>query len=166
MVERKKSQVILIKLKGRTISRGRVEGEVLLSRDSISFLGSVDPKTGIVIEEKHALTGKSIKGRVLIFPHGKGSTVGSYVMYQLKKNGAAPAAIINLETEPIVAVGAIISEIPLVDMLERDPYEVLNDGDIVLVNGSEGYVELIKKRDDKTEKMRNQTEINTQRADE
>ncbi len=158
--------MILIKLKGRTISRGRVEGEVLLSRDSISFLGSVDPKTGIVIEEKHALTGKSIKGRVLIFPHGKGSTVGSYVMYQLKKNGAAPAAIINLETEPIVAVGAIISEIPLVDMLERDPYEVLNDGDIVLVNGSEGYVELIKKRDDKTEKMRNQTEINTQRADE
>jgi uncharacterized protein len=144
--------VILIKLKGRTISRGRVEGEVLLSRDSISFLGSIDPKTGIVVEEKHALAGKSIKGKVLIFPHGKGSTVGSYVMYQLKKNGAAPAAIINLETEPIVAVGAIISEIPLVDMLERDPYEVLNDGDIVLVNGSEGYVELIKKRDDKTEK--------------
>jgi len=152
LVERKKSQVILIKLKGRTISRGRVEGEVLLSRDSISFLGSIDPKTGIVVEEKHALAGKSIKGKVLIFPHGKGSTVGSYVMYQLKKNGAAPAAIINLETEPIVAVGAIISEIPLVDMLERDPYEVLNDGDIVLVNGSEGYVELIKKRDDKTEK--------------
>ncbi len=146
MAERKKRQVILIKLKGRTISRGSVEGEVLISRDPISFLGSVDPKTGIIIEEKHALSGMSIKGKVLIFPHGKGSTVGSYVMYQLKKNGAAPAAIINLETEPIVAVGAIISEIPLVDMLERNPYEVLKDGDFVLVNGSEGYVELIKKK--------------------
>ncbi|MCC4769817.1 DUF126 domain-containing protein [Methanosarcina sp. DH2] len=143
--------MVPIKLKGRTISRGCAEGEVLLSRDPISFLGSVDPETGIVVEEKHALAGKSIKGKVLVFPHGKGSTVGSYVMYQLKKNEAAPVAIINLETEPIVAVGAIISEIPLVDMLEKSPYEFLKDGDIVLVNGSEGYIELLKSEGCKTE---------------
>jgi len=136
--------VIPIKLKGRTISRGHAEGEVLVSRDPISFLGSVDPKTGIVVEEKHSLEGKSIKGKILVFPHGKGSTVGSYVMYQLKKNGAAPAAIINLETEPIVAVGAIISEIPLVDKLEENPYELLKDGDTVFVNGNEGYIELLR----------------------
>ena len=116
----------------------------MISRDPISFLGSVDPKTGIVVEEKNSLAGKSIKGKVLVFPHGKGSTVGSYVMYQLKKNEVAPVAIINLETEPIVAVGAIISEIPLVDMLEKNPYEFLKDGDIVLVNGSEGYIEVLK----------------------
>jgi uncharacterized protein len=140
----KRRQVIPIKLKGRTISRGCAEGEVLISRDPISFLGSVDPKTGVVVEENHALEGKSIQDKVLVFPHGKGSTVGSYVMYQLKKNGTAPAAIINLETEPIVAVGAIISEIPLVDMLERNPYEVLDNGDLVLVNGNEGYIEFIK----------------------
>mgnify|MGYP000848137050 FL=1 len=143
--------MIPIKLKGRTISRGCAKGEVLLSRDPISFLGSVDPKTGVVIEENHALEGKSIQNKVLVFPHGKGSTVGSYVMYQLKKNGVAPSAIINLETEPIVAVGAIISEIPLVDMLERNPYEVLNDGDLVLVNGSKGYVELLKQETNKPE---------------
>jgi len=143
--------VIPIKLKGRTISRGCAKGEVLLSRDPISFLGNVDPKTGVVIEENHALEGKSIQGKVLVFPHGKGSTVGSYVMYQLKKNGTAPAAIINLETEPIVAVGAIISEIPLVDMLEKNPYEVLNNGDLVLVNGSKGYIELFKQETIKTE---------------
>lgn len=143
--------MISIKLKGRTISRGCAEGEILISSDPISFLGSVDPKTGIVVEEKHSLAGKSIKGKVLVFPHGKGSTVGSYVMYQLKKNEAAPVAIINLETEPIVAVGAIISEIPLVDKLEKNPYEFFKDGDTVLVNGSEGYVELIKSGDSQTE---------------
>ena len=143
--------MIPVKLKGRTISRGCAKGEVLLSRDPISFLGSVDPKTGDVIEENHVLEGKSIKGKVLVFPHGKGSTVGSYVMYQLKKNGTAPAAIINLETEPIVAVGAIISEIPLVDMLERNPYEVLSNGDLVLVNGSKGYIEIIKPETNKAE---------------
>lgn len=144
--------MISIKLKGRTISRGCAEGEVLISRDPISFLGSVDPKTGIVIEERHSLAGKSIKGKVLVFPHGKGSTVGSYVMYQLKKNEVAPVAIINLETEPIVAVGAIISEIPLVDKLERNPYDILKDGDTVQVNGSEGYVELLKPEDSQAEK--------------
>lgn len=124
----------------------------MISRDPISFLGSVDPETGVVVEEKHSLAGKSIKGKVLVFPHGKGSTVGSYVMYQLKKNDAAPIAIINLETEPIVAVGAIISEIPLVDMLEKNPYEVLKDEDTVLVNGSEGYIKLIKSKGSRTEK--------------
>ncbi len=151
MAGKKKRQVVPIKIKGRTISRGRAEGEVLISKDPISFLGSVDPKTGIVVEEKHDLTGKSIKGKVLIFPHGKGSTVGSYVMYQLKKNGAAPTAIINLETEPIVAVGAIISEIPLIDLLEKNPYEFLKNGDTVLVNGSEGYIELLKQETSKNE---------------
>lgn len=135
--------MVSIKLKGRIISRGCAKGEVLISRDPISFLGSVDPKTGIVLEEKHTLVGKSIKDKVLVFPYGKGSTVGSYVMYQLKKSGSAPAAIINLETEPIVAVGAIISKIPLVDMLEKDPYDYLKDGDLVIVNGNEGYIEKI-----------------------
>lgn len=135
--------MVPIKFKGRTISRGCAKGQVLLSRDPISFLGSIDPKTGVVIEEKHALAGKSIKGKILVFPQGKGSTVGSYVMYQLKKNEVSPAAIINLETEPIVAVGAIISKIPLVDMLEKNPYEFLKDGDLILVNGNEGFVELI-----------------------
>lgn len=140
--------MVYIKIKGRIISRGCTKGEVLLSTDPISFLGSVDPKTGIIVEGKHVLAGKSIKNKILVFPFGKGSTVGSYVMYQLKKNGVAPAAIINLETEPIVAVGAIISEIPLIDRLERDPYEVLKNGDYVVVNGNEGYIQLMEKTEE------------------
>lgn len=150
--------MIFIKLKGRTIARGYAEGEVLLSKDPISFLGSTDPKTGIIIEKKHSLEGKSIKGKVLIFPYGKGSTVGSYVMYQLKKNGTAPSAIINLETEPIVAVGAIISEIPLVDKLEKNPYEILKDGDFVRVDGTKGYVEIPDRKEDKNKRIETRPE--------
>src|SRR5208337_793579 len=105
-------------LKGRTVSRGKATGPALVSKDPLSFLGGVDPKTGIIIEKGHALFGKNVKDTVLIFPSGKGSTVGSYVIYQLKKNGVAPVAIINTRSEPIVAVGAIISDIPMVDNLE------------------------------------------------
>ncbi|WP_048206048.1 DUF126 domain-containing protein [Methanococcoides methylutens] len=137
--------MVAIKIKCRTIARGVAEGEVLLSSDALSFLGNVDPKSGIVVDPSHAIEGKCIKDKVLVFPHGKGSTVGSYVIYQLKKNNVAPAAMINLDSEPIVAVGAIISGIPLVDRLEEDPYEVLSDGDHVKVDSSNGYIEIPEK---------------------
>jgi len=130
-------------IKGRTIARGKAVGKVLMTKDPISFLGNVKPETGEIVDPAHELFGKSIQGAVLVFPQGKGSTVGSYVIYQLKKNRAAPAAIINLECEPIVAVGAIISEIPLIDKLEINPYTVLKDGDEVIVNSAEGYIEIL-----------------------
>ncbi|MCL2549655.1 MAG: DUF126 domain-containing protein [Methanimicrococcus sp.] len=130
-------------IKGRTIARGTAAGKVLMTKDPISFLGNVEPETGKIVDPAHELFGRSIQGTVLVFPQGKGSTVGSYVIYRLKKNGTAPAAIINLECEPIVAVGAIISEIPLIDKLETDPYAVLKDGDEVIVNSAEGYIEIL-----------------------
>lgn len=122
-----------MKLKGEPIQRGEAEGEALVSEDPISFLGGLDPETGEVIEPGHALEGKSVEGKILVFPNGKGSTVGSYVLYQLDMNGKAPAGIINRETEPIVAAGAIISEIPLVHKLNRDPIETIDDEDLVTI---------------------------------
>jgi len=105
-------------LKGRIIYKGKAEGEALVTSMPISFYGGVDPNTGVVIEKGHELQGVSIKGKILVFPQGKGSTVGSYTLYRLKKNNAAPAAMINKETETIVAVGAIISEIPFIDKVD------------------------------------------------
>lgn len=129
-----------MELKGRIISKGRTKGEVILSKDSISFLGGVDPKTGIIIEKGHSLEGRSIENKILIFPRGKGSTVGSYVLLQLKKNGKAPKGIINLESEPIIAVGAIISKIPMLDSLEKDPFEILKDEQEVELDADSGKV--------------------------
>ena len=102
-------------IKCHRVAPGRAEGEALVTGEPISFLGNVDPKTGRVVDPAHELFGQSVAGRVLIFPCGKGSTVGSYVIYRLKRLNLAPAAMVNLRSEPIVAVGAIISGIPLVD---------------------------------------------------
>jgi predicted aconitase with swiveling domain len=115
------------------ISSGSASGPALVSRESISFLGTVDPDTGKVVDPKHQLCGKYVSGKVLIFPGGKGSTVGSYVIYQLKKRGVAPAAMINIRSEPIVAVGAIISGIPLVDGVAAEILD-LEDGTLVTVD--------------------------------
>lgn len=130
-----------MKIKGHVVSKGRASGPALVSTAAISFLGGVDPKTGIVIEKGHPLYGKSVKGTVLIFPGGKGSTVGSYLIYQLKKNGVAPVAMVNVRAEPIVAVGAIISSIPMVDRLEQNPIDVIADGQTVVVDGTAGEIE-------------------------
>jgi predicted aconitase with swiveling domain len=107
-----------MELKGRIISKGKAQEEALATSMPISFYGGVDPNTGEVIEKGHELQGKSVKGKILVFPTGKGSTVGSYTLYRLKKNGVAPAGIINRECETVVAVGAIISEIPCVDKID------------------------------------------------
>lgn len=105
-------------LEGRVIFDGEVEGQLLVSGMGISFYGGVDPQTGKVVEKGHDLEGQCVAGRVLVFPTGKGSTVGSYTLYRLKKAGLAPAAIINRECEPITAVGCIIAEIPCVDQID------------------------------------------------
>ena len=107
-----------MRTKARIIKEGSAKGKALTSKEPLSFYGGVDPETGVVIEKKHPLKGKSIKGRILVFPTGKGSTVGSYILYRLKKNGHAPLGIINQKSEPIVAVGAIISDIPMVDQVD------------------------------------------------
>jgi predicted aconitase with swiveling domain len=107
-----------MELKGRTIYKGNGEGEALTTSQPISFYGGVDPNTGEIIEKGHELQGKSVKGKILVFPTGKGSTVGSYTLYRMKKNGTAPAGIINKECETVIAVGAIISEIPCVDKID------------------------------------------------
>ena len=105
-------------LKGRIIYKGKAEGQALVTSQPISFYGGVDPNTGVVTEKGHELQGQSVKGKILVFPQGKGSTVGSYTLYRMKKNGIAPAGMINKESETIIAVGAIISEIPTVDKVD------------------------------------------------
>lgn len=127
-------------IKCRKISPGVASGEALVSNDPISFYGGIDPNTGVVVEKDHCLEGKCISGKVLVFPQGKGSTVGSYTLYRLKKNNVAPAAIINKEAETIVAVGAIISKIPMVDKLDGDAYSKLKDGMRVEVDATNAII--------------------------
>ncbi len=128
-----------MKLIGRKIYKGIAEAEAIVTKDGISFYGGIDPDTGKVVEVGHELEGQTISGKVLVFPSGKGSTVGSYTMYRMMKNKNAPAAIVNKEIDTIIAVGCIISEIPCVDKIEIDK---IKTGQNLIVNGMEGTVEV------------------------
>ena len=130
-----------MQIKCHRVASGRASGPALVSGQAISFLGNVNPETGIVVDPAHELFGESIAGKVLVFPGGKGSTVGSYVIYQLQKRGLAPAAMINLVSEPIVAVGAVISGIPLVDRVGEEVLRI-KSGTMVEVDADRELVQL------------------------
>jgi predicted aconitase with swiveling domain len=129
-----------MKLTGRKIHPGKAQGEALVTRQSISFFGGVDEATGVVVERGHELEGQSIQNKILVFPTGKGSTVGSYSLYRLKRNGLAPAAIVNVECEAIIAVGCIIAEIPCLDHIS---IEAIPNGVQAFVDGEMGTIEIV-----------------------
>lgn len=132
-------------VKCRCISKGTGEGEALVCHQPIGFNFGVDVHRGVIIEHGHELEGQSFKDKVLIFPFGKGSTGGSYVVYQVACEGTGPAAIINQNTETIIAVGAIMGHIPVVDHMEEDPYSQIENGDWVKVDAVTGTVTITKK---------------------
>ena len=122
---------------------GVASGPALVTSQPICFWGGLDPKTGTITERDHELKGQSVTGTVFVFPTGKGSSTTSAILLESVRCGTAPAAIVNLKTDPILVIGAIIAEklydhvIPIVDTPERDPIKVIKSGEWVEVNASE-----------------------------
>jgi predicted aconitase with swiveling domain len=131
-----------ILLKGHKVSKGKAEGEALVSHEPISFKQGVNPQAGIVIEKGHELEGVSLTGKILVFPLEKGSTQGSYVLYEMTRCKTAPKGIINLRAEPVIALGAIVSNIPMIDKLDRNPLELIRSGDYVEMDADNGIVRI------------------------
>jgi predicted aconitase with swiveling domain len=129
--------------KARCISKGFGKGEALVCKDPIGFNFGVDVATGVITEHKHELEGVSFSGKVLVFPHGKGSTGGSYVIYQVACLGTAPAAIINRTSETIIACGTIMGGVPVVDKLDPRIYDSIKTGDWVEVDATNGTVKIV-----------------------
>ncbi len=135
-------------LKGRSVTHGKVTAEAVVSKSAFGFYGAVDPKTGVVCDKRHELYGKQIAGKVLVFPEGRGSTGGALYILELARCGTAPAAMVNIVTEPILATGAILSEkfyntvIPVVDNLNPEAISNLTDGTRVTVDADAGEVRI------------------------
>jgi len=133
-----------VTLKGRVIVEGKCRAEALVSSMPISFLGGIDPADGRIVEKNHDLCGECVKDKILCFPHGHGSTVGSYVLYSLAKKGLAPKAIVNQTADPVVVVGAIIANVPMVDQVD---IKKIKTGDTVEVDACKGTVKVLKRKE-------------------
>jgi hypothetical protein len=138
-------------LRGRVVVEGAAQGEALVTSQVFGFWGGVDPSTGVIVDRRHELYGQSIAGKVFVFPSGRGSTVGAAVILELARCGKAPAAILNNETEPILAAGGYLSGrfyqagFPMLDGFDRDVTKAILSGDMVEVDGLNGTVRVLRK---------------------
>ncbi|WP_454738579.1 aconitase X swivel domain-containing protein [Cupriavidus necator] len=132
-------------LKGRKIVTGKASGEAVVTKEAISFNGGVDNMTGIVTEPGHELEGVNIAGKVLVFLTGKGSTGGSYKIYDMVSRGTAPVAFVQVTPEAITTIGAIIGNIPVVAGLDRDPTLAISTGDFIEMDADAGIVAVTTK---------------------
>jgi len=137
------------RFEGHGCAAGEFEGEVVVSSQPFGFWQGMDPQTGIVIDKRHDACGLSIKGKAFVFPFGRGSTGTPGIFLEAVRNGCAPGAIINVKSEPMIIMCALLAEaflkvsIPIVDGLDVNPMEALRTGDRVRVNGTTGVIERV-----------------------
>ncbi|MFW9916596.1 MAG: aconitase X swivel domain-containing protein [Candidatus Thorarchaeota archaeon] len=134
-----------MKIRGKAISGGNAEGEALVSKMPFSFLGDLEIETGKIMVKGHDLEGQSIKGKIFVFPTGKGSTAGPNIAFLAKLKGNVPAGIILSEAEPVIAMVGIMNDIPMMHKLEKDPVEVIQNGDYVKMDVDKGMIEIRRK---------------------
>jgi len=123
----------------KVIVKGKAQGQVMIAKKPINFLGAVDKKTGEIKDEKHDLFGKSLAGKILVFPFGVGSSVGAYTIYSLKSNNCAPLAMICSKADITTVSGCALANIPLV-LATKEEYDSLTDGKKILLDAESGKI--------------------------
>jgi uncharacterized protein len=111
----------------KVIVKGKAKGKILKSKTPINFLGAIDKKTGIILDDKHDFFQKSVRDSILVFPYGVGSSVGAYTIYSLKSNNSAPLAMICQKADLTVASGCALANIPLV-IVTKEKFDSLDNG--------------------------------------
>jgi predicted aconitase with swiveling domain len=135
----------MIVLRGRRVVGGCAEGEALVTRETISGWGGIDPMTGTVIETRHELRGVSFKDKILVFPGAKGSSGFSAAFHLARLTGSAPLAMVFTQMTTKMALGAVVTRAPAVTDLDHDPLALIETGDWVKVDGDRGVVEVTKR---------------------
>ena len=125
-------------LTGKPVVPGSAEGAALVSKEPLSFWGGLSPRTGEIIDRRHELSGSIVTGKVFVFPTGRGSSTASATLTESIRTGVAPAAIINLSIDPILALGSIVADelyhqtIPIVLLTEEDFSSIKQDDYLII----------------------------------
>jgi predicted aconitase with swiveling domain len=128
-----------------TIGKGKVSGEAMVFNQAFGFNNGVDPVTGLIVETGHPFEKQSVTGKVMVFPVGKGSAAGSYILYDLATRGNAPAAIVNTRSDTIIVIGCVMGRIPMLHRCDRDPVESIQTGDMLEIDLDEGVIKVLPK---------------------
>lgn len=133
-----------VEIKGRKVVGGFAEGEAIVTNDRISGWGGIDPRTGTVVETRHELKGKSFAGKVLVFPGAKGSSGWSAMFHMTRLMGVAPAAFLFNEMTTKMALGAVVTHAPSMTDFDKNPLDVIESGDWVVVDADNEIIKIYK----------------------
>ena len=134
-----------MEIKAHMVCAGKAEGEAVVYNGPFSFLGDLNPATGKVPVPRHELEGISLVDKVFVFTTGKGSSGGDFAAWAAKENNNAPAAIICLESEPVLTGAVLVTKIPAVDHPEKNVFELIKTGDYIKVDATAGIIEIVEK---------------------
>lgn len=115
---------------------GPVRGEVVRLDSGLSFWGGYDPDTGTIVDRAHPQKGVSLMGKVVVMPHGRGSSSSSSVLAEALRLGTGPAAIVLAEPDSILVIGSLVARLLYqveCPVLVADPTEI-PDGFVKLVD--------------------------------
>lgn len=135
-----------IVIRGRKVVGGVAEGEAFVTTETVSGWGGIDARSGEITERRHEKVGQSFAGKVLVFQGAKGSSGWSHYFHMTRRLGTAPKAMLFTVTTTKVALGAVVTRVPSMTDFDRDPFEVIEDGDWVKVDADAGIVEITRKR--------------------
>jgi uncharacterized protein len=130
-----------MKLKGKVINPGNVEGEAFVLDVPFSFIGDLDGETGRFSVVGHPMFGENLANKILVCPTGKGGTIAPYIAYRAWKNGKAPAAILCDEVEPILCECALAIGIPLMVSSDQSFVATIQTGQSLTISEDEVSVE-------------------------
>ncbi|SIN80904.1 aconitase X swivel domain-containing protein [Halodesulfovibrio marinisediminis] len=139
----------LTTIKCDAVIKGKVTGEVLFSRKPLSFIGGVDPKTGIILDPLSDQCGQCMANKILVFPFGKGSSGAGLVLLELARVGKAPKALVNLRTNTVLLTGPLVmrefykKEMPVV-CVDEPAMEELSQANEVTIDGTSGTIIISK----------------------
>ncbi len=133
-------------LKGRGLVPGRAEGEAVVSNKAFTFAHGVDPATGNVTDVRSDVKGSEVKGKVLFYPFGKGSTTASSWFLETVRLGNNPVALVTEGVDLSAVIGSVMArlvygkEIPVISGIQRNIYSAIKPGAKVSVDGVAGEV--------------------------
>ncbi len=133
-------------IRGKVMVEGKAEGEAVVSNRAFTFAHGVDPATGVVTDVRSDIRSVSVKGKILVYPFGKGSTTGASWFLETVRNGNEPRAVLTQAAEPIIVVGSVLAKIlynktiPVISEFSDDITTKIRNHDRVSVGARKGLV--------------------------
>ncbi|HVC53656.1 MAG TPA: DUF126 domain-containing protein [Stellaceae bacterium] len=125
-----------------------VTGTALVAKDNFSARYDLDRKAGVFSRPSHALAGQTYRGRILVLDQAKGGVATAWMLHEMKARDVVPLALVFNRVNPILAQGAALGAVTMVDRFDGDVTDLIRTGDTLRIDPEAGTVEILNRESD------------------